>query len=180
MSAVTPRPPTQAFLPGAGGVIKYCESPFTHWKIETVQISSLHKGHSSVWVMLSHNKTSVRLVAQKSCVSLPICVTLKFCLRCCFSDQTHGHLKPSAARAFTLPFGSHYILGLKWILLLITSVGLFVMKYRSNVWYSPLKWKWNHSHHLHPSPCSQKCYETLLMLYSKDALGLLPGERYNP
>ena len=66
------------------------------------------------------------------------------------------------------------------ILLLITPISVFIMKYWSNVWYTPMKLKWNHPHHLYPNPCSQKFYETSLMLYSKDALGLLPGERYNP
>ena len=61
---------------------------------------------------------------------------------------------------------------LGWIiLLLITPVSVFVMKYWSNVWYTPMKLKRNHSYHLHPSLCFQNIYETSLMLYSTDALG---------
>ena len=73
----------------------------------------------------------------------------------------------SVIRCFLIPTSF-----LGWIiLLLITPVSVFVMKYWSSVWYTPMKLKWNHSYHLHPSLCFQNIYETSLMLYSTDALG---------
>lgn len=106
-------------------------------------------------------------------------IILKFCPQHCFSEQTHGHLKPNATREFHCFLIPTSFLG--WIIsLLITPVSVFVMKYWSNVWYTPMKLKWNHSHHLHPSLSFQNVYETSLMLYSTDALGFFQESNIIP